>query len=157
MPKTPEPTRVVADADVLVADLFVDGEARAAMDVVRSHTWFELYASEELLETASAAVGELSETSLADDWLDRVRAEATLVDHPAGDTPALATAYRANAGHVVTYDARLRSAATGVRMRRAMPLSVRHPRAFVDRVDPAVVYELAMDAPYPGPDVDPRS
>ncbi|MFW6448410.1 MAG: DUF7384 family protein [Halobacteriota archaeon] len=157
MARTPDPTRVVADADVLVADLFVDAEARAAMDLIRSHTWFELVASEPLLATARAAIVSLADAELADDWLERVRGEARLVEHPAGDTPALASAYHAGAGHLVTYDPQLRSAATGVRMRRAMPLSVRHPRAFADRVDPAVVYEVATDEPYPGPDADPRS
>lgn len=157
MARTPDPTRLVADEAVLVADLFVDGEARAALDVVRAHGWFELYASEPLITRASRAVADLGDRSLADAWRARLESEATVVDHPAGDHPALATAYAGRAGHLLTYDDRLRSADTGIAMRAAMPLSVRAPDAFLATVDPATLYEVAVGGDYPGPDVDPRS
>lgn len=157
MARTPDPTRVVADETVLVADLFVDGDARAALDVVRAHSWFELHASVPLITRATRAVADLGDRALADAWRTRIESEATVVDHPSGDHPALATAYAARTGHLLTYDDRLRSADTGIAMRQAMPLSVRAPDAFLATVDPATLYEVAVGGDYAGPDVDSRS
>ena len=152
----PDPTRVVADADVLVADLLVGGPARAVMDVVRSHSWLELVATGPLLEEARAAVEALADRSLADDWRTAIGDLAVVVEQPPEDRPALAAAYRGRASQVVTFDERLRSAEAGAALRGLFEVSVRSPEAFLAVVDPATLYELAFEGPYPGPDRAPR-
>lgn len=156
MVRTPDPTRVVADADVLAADLFIDGPARAAMDVVRSHSWLELFASDALLDEAETVITRLGSPALAADWRTQLQDHRHFVDHEPGDTPSIASAYAAEAGHLLTYDDRLTGATAGVTMRRAMPLSVRTPEAFVATVDVASLYAAAIGGDYPGPDADPR-
>lgn len=152
----PDPARLVADAGVLAADLLVDGASRAVLDVVRSHSWLELVATEALLDEAAAVVRSLADRSLADDWRTQVDDLAVVVDQPPGDRPALAAAYRGNAAGIVTLDERLRSAEAGANLRGLFEVSVRSPDAFLAVVDPAVLYELAFDGPYPGPDAESR-
>ncbi|MFB6354291.1 MAG: hypothetical protein ABEJ92_09415, partial [Halobacteriales archaeon] len=60
--------RVVADADVLAADLLCGGSAREALDLVRAHDWVTLVASEPLLDDAATVVADLADGDLADDW-----------------------------------------------------------------------------------------
>ena len=156
-PVEPSPARVVADADVLAADLLVGGASRAALDRLRSHAWTTLVASPRLLDEAEAVIGGLAEPSLARDWRDRVEACCDSVDHPAGDHPALAAAYRGGAMHLLTFDERLTSARAGAALQGRVPLSVRSPDAFDALFDPESLYAEVVGGDYPGPDRDPRS
>jgi hypothetical protein len=151
------PARVVADSDVLVADLFVDGPSRAALDHLRRHSWTTLVASDALLDDAQAVVARLADDALAADWRDRVDAWRDPVDHPADDHPGLASAYRGGAMHLLSFDERLGSARAGAALQGHVPLSVRHPRAFATLFDAASLYEEVVGGTYPGPDRDPRA
>ena len=151
-----DPARVVADADVLAADLFVDGDAREVLDHVRSHSWVELVASDPLLDDATAVVEQLGDPGLAADWREKVEAVATLVEHPEGDHPALAAAYHGNAAHVLTYDENLQSARTGMELQKRVDVSVKVPAAFATIFDPERLYSAVVGGEYPGPDRDPR-
>lgn len=152
----PDPGRIVADADVLAADLLVGGPAREAMDLIRAHSWLELVATDELLDDAEAVVRELANDDLADDWRRRIAALVTVVEQPAGDHPALAAAYRGKAGHVLTFDESLRSARAGAELRARMETSVKSPDAFLTVFDPERLYPVVVGGEYPGPDCDPR-
>lgn len=155
------PARIVADADVLAADLLcgaaTENAARAALDHVRRHSWVTLVASDQLLDDAQAVVTSLAEASLAADWRERIEHERTAVDHPDGDQPALASAYRGGAAHLLTYDEGLRSAKAGVSLQDHMRVSVRPPDAFARLFDPESLYEVVEGGTYPGPDRDPRA
>lgn len=150
------PARVAADADVLAADLFVDGDARAALDHVRSHSWVNLVASEPLLDDAETVIAALGDPALATDWRERIEAEATLVSHPEGDQPALGAAHAGDAAHVLTYDETLRSARTGMELKGRVDVSVKAPDAFARLFDPEKLYPTVVGGDYPGPDRDPR-
>ncbi len=152
----PDPTRIVVDADVLAADLLVGEAARETMDTVRSHSWLDLVATEPLLEDAVAVIETLGDPELADEWRETVTERVVLVEQPAGDHPALAAAYRGKATQIVSLDDRLRSPEAGANLRKYLDVSVRSPVAFNAVVDPAAMYELAFEKPYPGPDLDPR-
>lgn len=154
---TADPTRIVADADVLAADLLVGGPAREALDHVRRHSWLTLVASDQLLADASAVITELADEELAGAWHERVSAWRDPVEQPADDHPGLASAYRGNAAHLLSYDDRLRSARTGLSIQPHADLSIRPPDAFARLFDPAVLYESQFGDDYPGPDCDPRS
>jgi len=149
--------RVVADADVLAADLLVGGEARAALDHARRHSWVELVASDPLLDDAAAVVATLADDDLAADWRERIGAECRLVDHPAGDHPGLACAYRGEAAHLLSFDEELTSTGANLSLQPHMSLSVRTPGAFARLFDPEPLYEELFAEPYPGPDRDPRA
>ena len=151
------PARVVADADVLAADLLVGGDARAALDHVRRHSWVTLVASDALLDDAQTVIADLSDDALAADWRERIESEREPVDHPEGDHPALASAYRGEAAHVLSYDETLRSAKTGMALKEHMQVSVRTPDAFAALFDAASLYEAVEGGAYPGPDRDPRA
>lgn len=140
-----DPASVVVDADVLAADVFIDGAARAAMDVLRRHEWIEVSASDRLLDDAVAIIGRLGDDALAEDWRALFEARRTPVDHPAGDHPALATAYAAGAGHVLTLDEQLTTAATGLAMRPAMSVSIRTPGAFLATFDADALQAATAD------------
>lgn len=157
MTKTPDPTRIVADADVLTAEVFIDGTARMAMDRIRRHSWLELIASEAILDETASIIARLGDQALADEWYALIEPECHIVEHPRRDNPALGSAYAGSAGHLLTYDETLTSAKTGVQMRRAMPISVRTPDAFVRTVAIDVLYEANVGDTYPGPDVEPRA
>lgn len=152
-----DPTRIVADADVLAADLLVGGAARDALDSIRRHSWLTLVGSEHLLADAEAVIATLTEESLATAWRDRIDRLCELVEHPEEDHPALASAYRGGAGHLLSYDEQLRSVQTGADLRRLMDTSVREPRAFATVFDAAALYESLEGDTYPGPDRDPRA
>lgn len=156
MTDAPDPARVVADADVLAADLLVGGPAREAMDVVRGHSWVELVASDPLLADAEAVVTDLADADLAAAWRERVDAERVRVEHPDGDHPGLASAYRGGAAHLLSFDEGLASAEAGAAINRRVPLSVRSPDAFLAVFDPARLYPEVEGGEYPGPDRDPR-
>jgi len=155
-PRDPAPTRVVADAGVLAADLLVGGPSRTALDCVREHSWMTLVASDPLLDDAAAVVADLADDSLARDWRARAQRASERVAHPDGDHPALASAYRGGAMHLLTLDESLLSAAAGVAVRGRVETSVRHPRAFATLFDAASLHREAVGGGYPGPDRDPR-
>jgi hypothetical protein len=152
-----DPTRVVADADVLAADLLVGAAARDALDRVREHSWMTLVASDPLLEDAKGVVAELANSDLAADWRDRIDGEREGVDHPEGDHPGLASVYRGGAAHLLTYDEGLGSAAANLSLQPHLQVSIRTPHAFASLFDPVSLYEATHDRSYSGPDRDPRS
>ncbi len=154
---TVDPASVVADADVLAADLLVGGPARDALDHVRSHSWVELVASDHLLDDATALIERFASEQLADEWRDRIERERVPVEHPPEDHPALASAYRGHAAHVLSFDDRLSSAQAGASLQSHVTVSVRHPKAFATVFDPESLYGALHDGEYPGPDRDPRS
>lgn len=153
----PDPTRVVADADVLAADLLVGGPARRALDHVRGHEWMTLIASERLLDDAVAVITPLGDADLAGEWLRRIQCLATLVDHAAGDHPALGSVKHGGAAHLLTLDPQWYGAETNATLKRWVDVSVRSPDAFDRLFDPATVYEATIGGEYPGPDRDPRA
>ncbi|QHS18368.1 hypothetical protein GWK26_10895 [haloarchaeon 3A1-DGR] len=148
--------RIVADADVLAADLLVGGAARAALDTVRRHSWLTLVATPELLADARAVIADLADPALASAWHALAADRIVLVEQPPGDHPALAAAYHGGAMHVLSFDPALTSAAAGVAIRDRVPISVREPQAFVAVFDPERVYPTVVGGEYPGPDRDPR-
>lgn len=150
--------RVVADADVLAADLLVGGSSREALDLAYAHDWITLLANDPLLNDAEAVIADLAGADLAAAWRARIADFVTLVDHPEGDHPALATALHGDARHVLSLDRRLQSAGAGTAIRReaGVETSVRAPDAFVRLFDPADVYEAIHGDAYPGPDRDSR-
>jgi len=152
----PSPARVVADADVLVADLLVGGAAHEALDTLRRHSWTTLVASDALLEDAESVIADLASERLAADWRERIDAWREPVDHPDGDHPALASAYRGGAMHVLSLDERLTSAQAGTTLQGQVDVSVREPRAFAAVFDPERLYPSVVGREYPGPDRDPR-
>lgn len=153
----PDPARVVADADVLVADLLAGGAARDALDHVRRHSWVDLAASDRLLDDAEAVVGRLADPDLAADWRERIEALRERVDHPEGDRPALASALYGGAMHVLTFDDDLQTAAAGAAIRDRVETSVKDPTAFAALFDPESLYGVVADGEYSGPDRDPRA
>lgn len=146
------PARVVADADVLAADLLVGGAARDALDHVRRHSWVELVASDPLLDDAAAVITVLSDESLAAAWRTVIDRERIAVSHPPGDHPALASAYRAGAAHLLSFDPELSSVRTNLSVQPYTALSVRQPDAFGRLFDPVSLYESLHEDSYPGPD-----
>jgi predicted nucleic acid-binding protein len=152
----PNHARVVADADVLAADLLVGDAAREALDHLRRHSWLELVVTEPLLADAEAVITDLADDALAADWRAKTEETAVVVDQPEGDHPALAAAYRGDAAHILTFEDRLQSAQAGANLKRHMSVSVRSPDAFARVFDPEGVYELLFEDAYPGPDSDPR-
>ena len=151
------PARVVADADVLAADLFVGGPAREALDCVRRHSWVELLASDALLAETATLVATLADDGLAADWRERIDPERVAVSHPDGDHPGLATAYRGGAAHLLSFDETLTSTGTNLSIQPHASLSIRPPTAFARLFDPKPLYESLHDDAYPGPDCDPRA
>jgi hypothetical protein len=150
------PARVVADADVLAADLLVGEDARRALDVVRRHSWVELVASDPLLDDAEYVVRELADDDLAADWRAKVEDLRIRVEHSPGDHPALASAYAGDAAHVLSYDDSLRSAKTGASLKNRVSLSVKRPDGFAALFDAESLYRTVVGGEYPGPDRDAR-
>ncbi|GAA0206509.1 DUF7384 family protein [Halobaculum roseum] len=153
----PSPARVVADADVLAADLLVGGDARDALDGLRSHSWTTLVASDDLVADAEAVIADLADPDIAADWRERVEAWRDPVTQPPGDHPALASAYRGGAMHVLSFDERLTAPGAGAGLTDRFPVSVREPRAFATLFDAEKLYPAVAAGEYPGPDRDPRA
>jgi predicted nucleic acid-binding protein len=153
----PDPTRVVADPAVLAADLLVAGDAREALDHVRRHSWVDLVASAELLAETERLVTSLTDSELAAAHRERLEADRVAVDQPEDDHPALASAYRGEAAHLLSYDERLNSAKAGLTLQPRVSVSVRPPDAFARLFDPESLYEATVGGEYPGPDADPRA
>jgi predicted nucleic acid-binding protein len=151
------PTRIVADADVLAADVLVGGPSRDALDHVRSHSWMTLVASDALLEETRAVVAELADDDVADAWRERATAETERVHHDPGDHPGLASAVHGEAAHLLSFDDALGSVQTGMSVQPHAKLSVRPPDAFARLFDAASLYEAEFEDDYPGPDRDSRA
>ena len=156
-PLDPSPARVVADVDALAADLLLGGDARDALDSLRSHAWTTLVASDPLLDDAEAVIASLASPNLAADWRTAAEAWREPIAQPAGDHPALASAYRGGAMQIVSLDPSLTGPGAAAGLRDRLPVSVREPRAFATVFDPAKLYPDAVGGEYPGPDRDPRT
>ncbi|ESS03790.1 MAG: hypothetical protein A07HR67_01438 [uncultured archaeon A07HR67] len=153
----PSPARVVADADVLAADLLVGGPTRDALDVLREHSWTTLVASDALLDDAEAVAATLADSDLARDWRERLAAWREPVSHQSGDQPALASAYRGGAMQVISLDPALTGPGAAAELRDRLPVSVREPRAFATVFSPERLYPEVVGGEYPGPDREPRA
>ncbi len=152
----PNPARVVADADVLAADLLVGGASRQALDMLRSHSWTTLVASDPLLEDAVETITQTSSEELATAWRNRIESWREPVEHPVEDHPALASAYRGGAMHVLSLDPSVTTADAATHLRDQFPVSVREPTAFAAIFDPERLYPSVVGDEYPGPDRNPR-
>lgn len=156
-PREPQPTRVVADADVLAADLLVGGDARAALDVLWQHSWTTLVASDDLLADTEAVIETVADSELATDWRAAINNWREPVVQPPGDHPGLASAYRGGAMQLLSFDAELAGSQAGATLNQRLSVSVRSPAAFTHLFDPDSLYKTVADGPYPGPDREPRS
>jgi hypothetical protein len=152
-----DPTRVVPDADVLAADLLCGGAARAALDLVREHSWLGLVASDPLLADAEATIADLADDALAADYRDRVADERERVTHADGDHPGLASAAAGGAAHLLTLDGDLVGPRSNLAVQPHLRVSIRTPGAFVASFDAEALFAATQDGDYPGPDRDPRS
>jgi hypothetical protein len=155
--REPDLSRVVADADVLAADVLVGGPSREALDHVRRHSWLTLVATTELLDDAEGLIADLADPELAADWRVRIEEECLLVEQEPGDHPGLAAAYHGDSGQLLTFAEGLRSAKAGASLRKYVTVSVKHPDAFARLFDLARVYPEVGEEEYPGPDRDPRA
>jgi len=153
----PSPARIVADSDVLAADLLVGGPARECLDYVRGHSWLTLVASDPLLDDAESVIERLADAGLAADWRERIEERREPVEQPAGDHPALASAFHGGAMHVLSFDGRLTGAMGNTMVRDRVETAVRTPDAFARLFDPAKLYPEVVGGEYPGPDRDPRA
>lgn len=135
MTDSPDPTRVVADADVLAADLLVDGDARVALNRIRDSETLTLVVTEGLLSDARGIVADLGDPSLATDWERRARADFSLVEPTLSGHPALVAAEAGNAATLLSHDERLQGAAAGVAIRQHVDTSVKSPGAFVSLLE----------------------
>jgi len=153
----PNPARIVADADVLAADLLVGGDTRAALDSIRCHSWVDLIACDPLLDDCEAVVAALADADLAAAHREKIDDLRVRVDHPAEDHPALASAAAGDAAHVLSFDDRLQGVAAGVAIRSHVATSVKHPDAFRRLFDLERLWPVVGEGEYPGPDTDPRS
>jgi hypothetical protein len=152
----PSPARIVADSDVLAADLLVDSDARDCLDQIRSHSWLTLVASDPLLDDAEAVIGQLADPALATDWRNRIEELREPVDQPAGDHPALASALNGGAMHVLSFDERLTGPTGNTMVRDRVETAVRTPDAFARLFDAGKLYPEVVGGKYPGADRDPR-
>lgn len=157
MAEAASPARIVADADVLAADLLVGGPSREVLDHVRRHSWLDLLASDQLLADAEAVVADIADADLAEAWRERIERERVAVTHPDGDHPALASAYRGGGAHLLTLDDDLTSARANRSIQPHAALSIRSPAAFAHLFDAESLYESLHDDDYPGPDRGPRA
>lgn len=147
----PDPTRVVADTDVLAADLLVGGSAREAIDMIRTHDFLSLITTDTILLETHRIIETLTEKGLADDWLSRARRDFPVVEPDGSGQPAIEAAAASNAATVLSLEERLLSTQAGLTIRDHVATSVRSPRAFVAMVDPAalkVALEEVNDTDY---------
>lgn len=156
-PAEASPTRVVADADVLAADLLGGGDARRALDRIREHSWTTLVASDPLLDDAEAVVRDAADATLAADWRAKVEQLREPVDHRRGNHPALASAKAGGAMHVLSLDDRMLTPGTAATVRSRVETSLKHPKAFASLFDAESLYREVEAGEYPGPDRDPRA
>ncbi|MFC7073903.1 hypothetical protein ACFQJ7_02900 [Halovenus rubra] len=137
--------------------MLLGNASRAVLDEVRGHHWVVLVASDELLAVTREIIAALTTTTLADDWHEQIRRERVSVSHPPGDHPALASAYRGNARHLVTTNEELTATGMNLSVQSHMELSIRPPDAFQTLFEPESLYEGLFEEAYPGPDRDPRA
>ena len=154
----PDPRCIVADVDVLVADLFIGKASREALDILRAHDWLTLIATDELITEATVIIEELSSAELASQWESRFRREAVVVEPVLQGNAALVAAAAGNAATVLSLDERLQSSAAGTAIRSHLATSVKSPHAFNRLLDPEQYYVATGGEPggYTGPDRDPR-
>ncbi|ERG96309.1 MAG: hypothetical protein J07HQW2_02785 [Haloquadratum walsbyi J07HQW2] len=152
----PVPTSVVVDADVLVADFLCgsDTDARQALESLWTHSWMTLFGSDPLLTDAEALIAALTTDQLAREWRVHMTEWCSIVTHPPGDHPALATAYRGGAMHILSFNDQLQSTQVGASLRGQLPVSVREPAAYTAVFSPEQLYDATFDdeGTYPGPD-----
>ena len=91
------------------------------------------------------------------DVTERVERERVSVEHAAGDHPALASAYRGQAAHLLSADESLRDAGASAALGSRLNVSVKTPEGFVALFDAESLYEAVEGGEYPGPDRDPRA
>lgn len=133
-----DPSKVVLGADVLGAaagDAGADRDARATLSMVEGHDGVTLVASDALLDAAVTVAAEHAGDPAAAALRDRVDATRLAVAHPSDDHPALASAYRAKAAHLVTRDPDLLGADAAAVL-GPLRVSVRTPEAFLQVFDP---------------------
>lgn len=150
------PLGVVADADVLAADCCVDGPSRAVLDELYEHSWMTLIASDRLLADAESVIKTVATPSVATAWHERITEWRQPIEHPSTDHPALGSAYRGGAMHLLSLDDELTSSAAGATLNAHVSVSIRRPEAFQLLFDPESLYAVAHDDQYPGPDRRPR-
>lgn len=136
MSEHPDPTRIVADSDVLAADLLVGGSARKALDMIRTHEFLSLITTDTILLETQRIIEALADADLAEDWGSRARVEFTVIKPSGGGHPAFEAAATSNAATVLSLDERLQSMRAGVAIRDHVATSVKSPQAFVAMVDP---------------------
>lgn len=156
-PPEPTPTRIVADADVLAADCCVGGPSRTVLSELYRHSWMTLIASDQLLDDAESVIETVASPSLAEEWRELIEAWREPAEHPADDHPAVGSAYRGGAMHVLSFDDKLTSSAAGARLNNYVPISVRQPDAFRLLFDAERLYESEHATAYPGADREPRN
>lgn len=154
-PPEPLPTRVVADADVLAADLLVGGDARRALEAIWQHPWMTLLASDPLLTETERLIDELT-TGVAADWRALAAAWREPVTQPRGDHPAVASAYRGGAMQLLSFDETLTASTTATTLSQRFPVSIREPAAFSGLFDPASLYQTVSEDSYDGAERSPR-
>lgn len=120
-------TTIVADSDVLVADLLVGGTARTALSAIREHSWLTLVVSKPLIEQSATVIETLTTAELATDWRALIEDGTQLADHRPGDHPALAAAYASGAAHVLTFDEQLLTASTARALQHRLNCSIKPP------------------------------
>jgi hypothetical protein len=156
----PMPTSIVVDSDVLVADFLCGSEsnARQAVEILWTHSWMTLFASDPLLTDAEAVIATVTTDQLAREWRSHMTDWCSIVTHPSADHPALSTAYRGGAMHILSFDDRLQSAQAGASLRGQFPVSVRDPAAYAAIFSPERLYSATVSETdtYPGPDRAPR-
>ncbi|MFO7834128.1 MAG: hypothetical protein R6V31_08765, partial [Halohasta sp.] len=121
------------------------------------HSWTTLVASDRLVDDAAAVIESIADRSLAADWRDCLDDWREPVDQPAGDHPAVASAYRGGAMHLLSFDEGLTASGTGLALHERFPVSIRQPDAFALLFDPESLYAEHHDDTYSGPDREPRA
>ncbi|MFB6186889.1 MAG: hypothetical protein ABEI86_08495 [Halobacteriaceae archaeon] len=152
----PDKTTFVIDSDVLIADLLIDGKARQALDLLRSHSWITVSISPELITECTTVLAEFIDDAVVNAWEEKITTFGNCVTPTATGNRALACAKEADAAHVITYDQRLLGVKAGVNMKPYVETSVKTPDSFLSIFEPEQLYEAVYDSPYEGPDQDPR-
>ncbi|MFB6186470.1 MAG: hypothetical protein ABEI06_00840 [Halobacteriaceae archaeon] len=152
----PDKTTFVIDSDVLIADLLIDGKARKALDLLRSHSWITVIISPELIRECTTVLAEFIDDSVVSAWKEKITTFGKCVTPTATGNKALACAKEANAAHVLTYDQRLLGVKAGVNIKPHVETSVKTPTSFLSIFEPKQLYEAVYDSSYEGPDQDPR-
>ena len=156
-PVEPTPVRIVVDADVLVADLFGTSQAaRTALDTLWEHSWITLVGSDELLTDAAQIITAETDETIAAGWRSIMEEWRLPVTHPKTDHPALGSAYRGGAMHILSNDERLTGSRAATALQGRLPVSVRTPDAFNAVFSAASLYQEVSETPYDGPDRKPR-